>query len=161
WSIPRRTRALPIFFPFARRTENRGTPKRASPAPGAPSRTKRATISCIASAYGKFESISLQQTVRLRPGFASVRGKARVFSHFAEHAGRQLSAETRKARQHRAGAAVVSLSGYIPVPQCCRVRFAISAAVVASEVGWLGGSDLGGALSSNRLKQSRAGSVDP
>ena len=41
-----------------------------------------------------------------------------------------------------------------------QVRFAISAALAASKVGCLGGSDLGGALSSDRLKQSRAGSVD-
>ena len=52
--------------------------------------------------YQKFESISLQQTVRLSPGFASVRGKARVFSHYADRAGRQWSAETRKAQQRRA-----------------------------------------------------------
>jgi hypothetical protein len=53
-------------------------------------------------AYWKFESVSLQQTVRLSPGFASVRGKARVFSHYADRAGRQWSAETRKAQQRRA-----------------------------------------------------------
>src|SRR5215472_7735396 len=55
--------------------------------------------------------------------------------------------------------ALVSLSGHIPVPQCCgcgsRYR-----PLAASKVGCLGGSDLGGALSSDRLKQSRAGSVD-
>src|SRR5262252_2687395 len=57
-------------------------------------------------AYWKFESISLQQTVRLSPGFASVRGKARVFSHYADHAGWQLSAfvfEPVFANQHGVG----------------------------------------------------------
>src|SRR5215472_6172791 len=54
----------------------------------------------------------------------------------------------------------VSLSDDIPVPQCCRMRFAISAVLAASEIGCLTGSDLGGAWSSDPLRQSRAGSVD-
>src|SRR5215470_17184370 len=40
-------------------------------------------------AYWKFESISLQQTVRLSPDFASVSGEAGVFRRFGDHAGRQ------------------------------------------------------------------------
>jgi hypothetical protein len=40
-------------------------------------------------AYWKFESISLQQTVRLSPDLASVPGKTRVFRHFGGRAGRQ------------------------------------------------------------------------
>jgi hypothetical protein len=50
----------------------------------------------------------------------------------------------------------VSLSSYIPVPQCCRMRFARLAGLAASDVGRLGASDLGEALSSDQLKQSRA-----
>src|SRR5215831_4479228 len=40
-------------------------------------------------AYWKFESISLQQTVRLSPDFASVPGKTRVFRHCGGRSGRQ------------------------------------------------------------------------
>ena len=43
--------------------------------------------------------VMLKQTVCLSPDFASVPGKSRVFSHYADHAGRQLSAETRTAQQ--------------------------------------------------------------
>ena len=38
-------------------------------------------------AYWKFESISLQQTVRLSPDSAAVRDKARVFRQFGDYAG--------------------------------------------------------------------------
>src|SRR5215469_69286 len=40
-------------------------------------------------AYWKFESIPLQQTVRLSPDFASVPGKTPVFRHFGGHPGLQ------------------------------------------------------------------------
>jgi hypothetical protein len=48
--------------------------------------------------YQKFESISLQQTVRLFPDFALVPGKARVFRQCGEDA-------RRRGRQRRAGPA--------------------------------------------------------
>jgi hypothetical protein len=109
-------------------------------------------------AYWNFESSSLQQTVRLSPGFASVRGKARVFSHYADHAGRQLSAETRKAQQRRA-----------EQRWClCRAIFQYRSATDAvRDSGRAGPQVKGGlhlksppaALSSDRLKRSRARSA--
>ena len=51
----------------------------------------------------------------------------------------------------------MSLSVDIPVPQCCRTRFARLAAPAANEVGLAISVR---AWSSDRLKQSRAGSVD-
>src|SRR5215472_2282227 len=111
-------------------------------------------------AYWKFESIPLQQTVRLSPGFASVRGQSPGFQPLcgpcrAAVVGRDAQSPAASGR-----VALVSLSGHIPVPQCCgygsryRRRWP-QAKPVAS-----GSSDLGGALSFDRLKQSRAGSVD-
>jgi hypothetical protein len=50
---------------------------------------KGATIRLTAPAYWKFESIPLQQRVRLSPDFASVRDKARVFRQFGGYAGRR------------------------------------------------------------------------
>jgi len=44
---------------------------------------------------------SSRQSVSLRVS-RPFEGKARVFSHYADHSGRQLSAETRKAQQRRA-----------------------------------------------------------
>ena len=108
-----------------------------------------------------FESISLQQTVRLSPGFASVRGQSPGFQPLcgpfrAAVVGRDAQSPATSTR-----GGVVFLSGHIPVPQCCgaggsryRPRWP-QAKWVAS-----GSSDLGGALSFDRLKQSRAGSVD-
>jgi len=66
-----------------------------------------------------FESTSLQQTVRLSPGFASVRGQSPGFQPLcgpfrAAVVGRDAQSPAASGR-----AALVSLSGHIPVPQCC------------------------------------------
>ena len=102
----------------------------------------------------EFESTSLQQRVRLSPDFASVPGKTRVFRHFGGRAGRQRRQRRAKPGNPRRGG-VVSLSGDIRVPQCCRTRFARLAARAANEVGVAISVGLGVRI---RLKQSRAGS---
>src|SRR5215472_15161180 len=122
-------------------------------------RTKGATTRLTAPAYWKFESSPLQQTVRLSPDFASVPGKTRVFRHCAGRAGRQCRQRRAKPSNITPSSGGVSVGPYSSTA-VLRVRFAISAALAASKVGCLGGSDLGGALSSDRLKQGRAGSVD-
>ena len=63
-------------------------------------------------AYWKFESISLQQTVRLSPDFTRVSGKAPVFRHFGGDAGRQGRERHRGARQHAKRSASVSVGRY-------------------------------------------------
>jgi hypothetical protein len=94
-------------------------------------------------AHWKFESISLQQTVRLSPDFAFVPRKARVFRQFEDYAGRR--GRQRRAKPHNieptSGSVSVSLSSYIPVPQCCWsywMRFARLPGLVASDAGRLG-----------------------
>jgi hypothetical protein len=67
----------------------------------------------------RFESGSLQQTVRLSPDFALVPGKARVFRHVGRRPGGAVGRDA-QIRQHRAQGPVVSLSGDIPVPHCRR-----------------------------------------
>src|ERR1700758_2171764 len=82
-------RALKLVISVSLRPNNE---RRHGPLPDRPARRcahaikrrglhKVATIRLTAPAYWKFESIPLQRRVRLSLGFASVRGKARVFSH--------------------------------------------------------------------------------
>jgi hypothetical protein len=70
-------------------------------------------------AYWKFESISLQQTVRLSPDFAFVPGKARVCASVERRPGGMVGRDAQGPATSRR-AAVVSLSGDISVPQCRR-----------------------------------------
>ena len=63
-------------------------------------------------AYWKFESISLQQTVRLSPNFTRVTGKSPVFLHFGGDAGRQGRERHRGARQPAKRSASVSVGRY-------------------------------------------------
>jgi hypothetical protein len=103
----------------------------------------------------EFESTPLQQTVSVSTEFASRRHEARVFRGCAGpngRGGRQRRARGGRSRQTTA----ISLSGLFPVPRCCWMRFARLAGLTASDVGRFGVSDLSGALSSDRLKQSRA-----
>ena len=123
-------------------------------------RVKRgATTSFTAPAYWKFESIPLQQRVRLSPDFACVPDKARVFRQFGDDAGRH-------GRQRRA-----KPSNIEPRSGSVSVELYSSTGVLPDSVREIGGagrkrrrflgvSDLGGALSSDRLKQSRARSAD-
>ena len=62
-------------------------------------------------AYWKFESISLQQTVRLSPDFTRVSRKAPVFRHFSGDAGRQGRQRRAKPRhiEPRSGSVSVEL----------------------------------------------------
>src|SRR5499427_7383523 len=101
-------------------------------------------------------SPSSRQSVSLRvsPRFPAKRGfSAGLQAAWGGAVGRDAQSPA-TSRQGAAG----SLPGYIPVPQRYRRWLAISAALTASEVGWLGGSDLGGALCPVPLNQSRAGS---
>ena len=92
-------------------------------------------------------------------GFRLRRRKDASFPPCGGHAGRQR--RQRRAKPSSVGPSSVGVSvGPYSSTAVLRVRFAISAALAASKVGCLGSSDLGGALSSDRLKQSRAGSVD-
>ena len=107
-----------------------------------------------------FESVSLQRTVCLSPDFASVPGKARVFSHCGGRAGRQR-------RQRHAGPGNmaprsdgVSVRQYLstaPTP----VRFTMMAAAdPGASSRWLHGLAISvNAPRSARLKQSRARSA--
>jgi hypothetical protein len=90
-------RALKLVISVSLRPNNE---RRHGPPPDRPARRcahaikrrglhKVATIRLTAPAYWKFESIPLQQTVRLSPDFASVRDKARGFRQFEDYAGRQ------------------------------------------------------------------------
>src|SRR5207245_1295718 len=94
-----------------------------------------------------------QQTVRLSPDFASVPGRRGFSAILAGVRGGSGGRDAQSPALLRRGG-VMSLSGDIPVPQCCRTRFA---RLAANEVGL---ADLGEAWSSDRLKQNRAGSVD-
>ena len=91
-----------------------------------------------------FESTSLQQTVRLSSGFASIRGQSPGFQPLcgpfrAAVVGRDAQSPAASGR-----AALVSLSGPIPVPQCCgcgsryrrrwpRAKSVASGAVISAE----------------------------
>ena len=98
-------------------------------------------------------SPSSRQSVSLRisPPSQERRGFSAILA--AVRGGRVGRDAQSRATPRRGG--VVSLSDDIPVPQCCRTRFARLAAPAANE-----GQRSRWAWSSDRLKQSRAGSVD-
>jgi hypothetical protein len=160
-------RALKLVISVSLRPNNE---RRHGPPPDRPARRcahaikrrglhKVATIRLTAPAYWKFESIPLQQRVRLSPDFARVPDKARVFRQFGDDAGRH-------GRQRRA-----KPSNIEPRSGSVSVELYSSTGVLPDSVREIGGagrkrrrflgvSDLGGALSSDRLKQSRARSAD-
>jgi len=83
-------------------------------------------------AYWKFESISLQQTVRLSPDFTRVSGKAPVFRQFGGDAGPQGRERHRGARQPAKRSASVSVGRYSSTA-VLPMRLATLAALAASE----------------------------
>ena len=120
-------RALKLVISVSLRPNNE---RRHGPPPDRPARRcahaikrrglhKVATIRLTAPAYWKFESIPLQQTVRLSPDFAFVPGKARVCASVERRPGGMVGRDAQGPATSRR-AAVVSLSGDISVPQCRR-----------------------------------------
>jgi len=101
-----------------------------------------------------FESTSLQQTVRLSSGFASIRGQSPGFQPLcgpfrAAVVGRDAQSPVASRRK-----GVVSLSVGIPVPQCCRTGFARLAAPAANEVELAISAGLGVRIGSSKTEQS-------
>ena len=81
----------------------------------------------------KFESISLQQTVRLSPDFTRLSEKAPVFRHFGGGAGRQGRERHRGAKQHAKRSASVSVGRYSSTAVLLE-RLATLAALTTSEL---------------------------
>jgi hypothetical protein len=67
--------------------------------------------------YQKFESISLQRTVRLSPAATFERREPRLSARVCE-AGLGLGSQRRAGLSIARQPAGISLSGHIPVPQC-------------------------------------------
>jgi len=138
--------------------EAKRTPIRPAALPGSRNSETRETTK--GSAELKFR---IQSSPADSPSLSGFRVRSRKSPGFQPLCGPFRAAVVGRDAQSPAAsgrAALVSLSGHIPVPQCCgcasryRRRWPQAKSVAS------GGSDLGGALSSDRLKQSRAGSVD-
>src|SRR5215831_16406749 len=126
------------------------------PAAGKSARTTR-TPGVFRGTEGSNPSPSSRESVSLRisPTFLEKPG-------FSASLGTMPGGNVGRDAQSRATTSrgvVVSLSSDIPVPQCCWLRFAILAGLAANEIGYLGVSDVGGALSWDRLRQRRARSA--
>jgi hypothetical protein len=100
-----------------------------------------------------FESISLQQTVRLSPDFASVPGKTRVFRHFGGRAGRQRRQRRAKPSNIAPRRGSVSVGRYSSTA-VLRTRFARLAAPAANEVGVAISVGLGIRIGSRKAEQA-------
>jgi hypothetical protein len=90
---------------------------------------KAPTTRLTAPAYWKFESISLERRVRLSPDFASVPGQGPGFPPVLGTMPGGRVGRDAQSRAISSGGVVVSLSSYIPVPQCCWLRFRASGGV--------------------------------
>ena len=106
---------------------------RGEPLHGGRQRQIRGSVPSHRARYWKFESISLQHTVRLSPNFTAFQEKPRFSAILAATASGRVARDTAEPSNLQKGA-LVSPSADIPVPQCCPTRLATLAALAAREV---------------------------